>query len=125
MRAALAPLVFWALGCAALQPKPGASCEADAAVCSGQSSALVCRAGHYASASCPGPEGCKTDKGRNVACDQSRGAKAGELCLPDYEGQAQCAPEESGYLTCREGLWVHAQCASGACAYAGDSVICQ
>lgn len=127
----LALVAVLSLSDCAHAPNAGDTCQEGAAVCRSKDSALICRAGKYEPTGCAGPAGCTVTNNRDVMCDQSAGARAGEPCLPDYLGQVQCIPEEPGrYLACSIGGWAAVACPSGAvCSRrqdkAGAVVVCE
>lgn len=107
-------------------PAPGDVCREGAAVCQSKQKALVCVGGFYQATGCRGPQGCSVTNDRAIMCDQSEGALVGELCLPGYRGQAQCATENPGsYLTCGPGGWSAVACPNGTCSRRGPDVVCE
>lgn len=112
-------------------PAPGDTCQEGAAVCRAKDTALVCRDGKYEATGCRGPEGCSVTNNRDILCDQTAGARVGEVCLPTYLSQVQCTAEEPGrYLVCTQGGWSAVACPSGAVctkreAAGGAVVLCE
>ncbi len=60
-----------------------------------------------------------TDSSRNVQCDQSSGAQAGQPCYREYEGRGQCVG--AALLQCTHGVWVQVACPTGLSCHAGDN----
>jgi len=113
-------------GCARA-PIAGDSCKAIEATCATSHTALSCRAGRLEKFECGGPRGCFTDSMRDVSCDQSNGAKAGEACFPEYENKAQCAADfKDSYLICHLGRWVQLSCpGTTVCHVEAQGVLCR
>lgn len=99
-------------------PRAGDECQEGKATCSSKSTSLMCVGGKYVETGCRGPKGCSVDNDQVLSCDQSLGAKAGELCADKagtITGQMQCQVDDpSRYLTCAEGRWNSLACAKGA-----------
>lgn len=123
---AFAASVVLANACAHVA-KVGDACKPADAYCSNYDAVLSCEGGHLVPFACHGPKGCMLGAERAVLCDQSKAAVAGELCLSEYNGTAQCDAKEPGsYLQCLGGSWNRNACPMGrACKDSGGQVSCQ
>jgi hypothetical protein len=86
---------------------------------------LQCSTGIYAAyATCRGPQGCLTGTD-TISCDTSLDV-AGDRCLPQTEGRAQCSPDAGQVLACLDGGFAAVDtCASPSfCLVSGGQVGC-
>ena len=105
--------------------KVGDPCYQGDAFCADGGTCLTCQQGKLAAYLCGGAKGCAIDKDRNVTCDQSANAAAGGLCMPEYEGRAQCRNDATGFLTCSQGVWTQTNCVGSAKCQDDGGVACK
>lgn len=119
---AFLPMLWFS--CAA--PKAGQKCSGGDAYCQGVGACLACKDGTLTAFECTGPKGCSKDSDSIVHCDQSEGAKAATLCLPEYEGTGLCADDGGSRLQCVGGTWAAVACPVGqACHTDSEGIRCR
>lgn len=101
----------------------GGTCKGGEQICADHTHALVCRAGFFASVSCPGPLACSKFE-NHVNCDTSIG-NPGDNCMGEFDEFA-CSTDKKQAVVCKNGKFeTHLQCRGpGGCVMAGRSPNC-
>lgn len=113
----LAVLVVSLFGCLG----EGSSCS-QGTMCESERDSLWCEGQKLVKYSCPGPEGCKTDRDLGTVFCDFRGSAEGTSCPITAKGVGYCATP-TRFLKCTENTWKGQECSS--CTTTGTTATCK